>query len=148
MQNTTATAATLEASDLHATDLALLGECRKCEQNDPTYRYEDCPQDSKVLTSLTIIVREYWDKTYGNTYHSARIVANGETVAVVPMTYGHGDHTYLATGSKAAQDAGYQLPPFTAGKYKDLPGFQDYREAGVPFVIDVAYVARRKDLHK
>lgn len=102
----------------------------------------------KTLDSLTIIVREYWDKTYGNTYHSLHILANGETIAVVPMTYGHGDLTYLFVASKAAQDLGYQLPPFTAGTYKNLPGFEDYRDGAVPVVIDVTSVARRKDLHK
>ena len=35
----------LELSDEHASDVALIGTCRKCEQNDPTYRYDDCPND-------------------------------------------------------------------------------------------------------
>jgi hypothetical protein len=37
--------AALEASDAHATDEALIGTCRKCEQDDYTYRYEDCPKN-------------------------------------------------------------------------------------------------------
>ena len=104
--------------------------------------------ETKTLTSLTIIVREWFDKTYGNTYHSAKIVANGETVTHLPMTYGRGDLTYLEAASKAVQEAGYANPAWSHTTLSaKTPGFSEYREAGVPVVIDVAQVARRKDLH-
>jgi hypothetical protein len=37
--------AKMEKSNEHATDIELIGTCRKCEQNDPTYRYDDCPAE-------------------------------------------------------------------------------------------------------
>jgi len=44
------------------------------------------------LNSVFIEARLWFDKTYGNTYHSVRIEANGLTVGQVPMTYGYGQH--------------------------------------------------------
>lgn len=104
--------------------------------------------ETKALTSLTIIVREWFDKTYGNTYHSAKVVANGKTVAVIPMTYGHGDLTYLVEAVAILTADGYELPAFVPSSWVKGPGFSEFREAGVPVVIDVTDVARKKDLHK
>ena len=44
------------------------------------------------LNSVFIEARLWFDKTYGNTYHSVRLEANGLSVGQVPMTYGYGQH--------------------------------------------------------
>ena len=44
------------------------------------------------LNSVFIEARLWFDKTYGNTYHSVRIEANGLSVGQVAMTYGYGEH--------------------------------------------------------
>jgi hypothetical protein len=141
----------LELSNEHASDVALLGTCRKCEQNDPTYRYDDCPVDdieTKTLAALTIIVREWFDKTYGNTYYSAAIFANGERVYTFPMSYGHGEYTVLERANGVLRDLGYELPTFTPSKYKNTPYHYEYREAGVQLIIETTTVTRQKDMYK
>jgi hypothetical protein len=44
------------------------------------------------LESVFIEARLWFDKTYGNTYHSVRLEANGLSIGQVPMTYGYGQH--------------------------------------------------------
>ena len=46
--------------------------------------------------SLHIEGRRWFQKTYGNTYHSVRIFKDGEQIALLPYQYGHGDG-YLQT---------------------------------------------------
>jgi hypothetical protein len=99
--------------------------------------------ETKTLTSLTIIVREWFDKTYGNTYYSAKIVANGELVHTFGMSYGHGELTVLYRANSVLAEIGFELP----GMQLDA-GHYDYRTAGVSLVIDTTDVARKKDLHK
>jgi hypothetical protein len=44
------------------------------------------------IKSLFIEARLWFDKTYGNTYHSVRLEANGLSIGQVPMTYGYDRH--------------------------------------------------------
>ena len=44
------------------------------------------------LKSLFIEARLWFDKTYGNTYHSVRLEANGLSIGQVAMTYGYERH--------------------------------------------------------
>lgn len=104
--------------------------------------------EPKALISLVIMVREWRDRTYGNTYYSASIIANGEHVYTLPMTYGHGELTAVNRAGGVLRELGYTLPPFAAGKYKDVPYPQDYREAGVLLTIETTTVRRRRDLHR
>lgn len=43
------------------------------------------------LNALHIEGRRWFQRTYGNTYHSVRIFANGEQVAYLPYQYGYGE---------------------------------------------------------
>ena len=47
---------------------------------------------SKKIRHIEIYAKEYFDKTYGNTYFSARVLVNDEEVLVIPMQSGYGDH--------------------------------------------------------
>jgi len=42
------------------------------------------------IESLFIEARCWFDKTYGNTYHSVRLTANGLPIGQVGFTYGYG----------------------------------------------------------
>jgi hypothetical protein len=44
------------------------------------------------LDSVFIKGRLWFDKTYGNTYHSVRVEVNGLSVGQVGFTYGYGEH--------------------------------------------------------
>jgi len=46
--------------------------------------------------SLHIEGRRWFQKTYGNTYHSVRIFKDGQVIAHLPYQYGYGDG-YLQT---------------------------------------------------
>jgi len=85
--------------------------------------------------------RRWFQRSYGNTYHSVTIYVDGDEVAYVPMTYGYDQH-YLQTATEWLLDNGY------------LPGFDERRDIlrlycerkGIKFTYDVADVARERDL--
>jgi len=44
------------------------------------------------VSSINIQAREWFDKANGNSYFSATIEMDGETVGELPFQYGYGDH--------------------------------------------------------
>jgi len=61
------------------------------------------------MTSMFVECREWFDKTYGNSYFSNRIWVDGEIVAVNTMTYGYGD-SYVWAAIKTLHELGYDAP--------------------------------------
>jgi len=61
------------------------------------------------MTSMFVECREWYDKTYGNSYYSNRIWVDGEIVAVNIMTYGYGD-AYVHAAIKTLHEMGYDAP--------------------------------------
>jgi hypothetical protein len=63
--------------------------------------------------SLHIEGRRWFQKTYGNTYHTVRIFADGELVHTSERQYGYGDQflqtalDWLKANGKAPADAEY-----------------------------------------
>lgn len=51
----------------------------------------DCTKENEIR-SVFVECREWFDKTYGNSYFSARVWINGEIEIVLPFQYGYGDH--------------------------------------------------------
>ena len=101
---------------------------------------------TKALTTLTIIVRQWFDKTNGNSYYSARVIANGKTVYTFPISYGHGELTVLNRTNGVLYELGFQVPK--GPDYRDSAAYYEYQEAGIPLTIDTAIVARKQDLHQ
>jgi hypothetical protein len=90
------------------------------------------------LNSVFIEARLWFDKTYGNTYHSVRIEANGLSVGQVPMTYGYGQH-YEQTALDYLKKVGLVS--------QDLRYLGDLKRNGV--IVYIAASNRKKsDLHK
>lgn len=56
------------------------------------FRLQGCPNCTKEIRSMFIECREWFDKTYGNSYFSARIWINGKWKITLPFQYGYGDH--------------------------------------------------------
>jgi hypothetical protein len=81
-----------------------------------------------------ISARRYFDKRYGNSYYSLRIMGNGRDV-IVPFTYGHGEGTYVARAMSAL------------GIGIDNIYLMSHDERRSLFVVDETTVTRRKDLH-
>lgn len=88
------------------------------------------------MQAIHIEGRRWFQRTYGNTYHSVRVTVNGKS-HVIPMQYGYGEQ-YLQTAaaylkSIGAMDCDYQ-------------GTAHLREV-IGATWSVADVARKRDLH-
>ena len=44
------------------------------------------------METIEIQAKEWFDKTYGNSYFSARVYIDDQQVAILPFQYGYGDH--------------------------------------------------------
>ena len=96
--------------------------------------------------TITIEAKRWFQRTYGNTYHSCRVFHGGELVGAKSFCHGYGDH-YLNTAAQILCDAGLLMPmesDHSAGKEDALR--QDMREHRNRYVVCVADVAREKDL--
>jgi hypothetical protein len=86
--------------------------------------------------TLHISGRRWFQKTYGNTYHTASIYINGQLVHKTPMEYGYGD-MYLQTAVDWLKEHGH------------LPANAEYGtrylryDSGYLFTHDVADVLKR-----
>lgn len=103
-----------------------------------------------MTKTIEVHARRWFQKTYGNTYHSVRVIVDGETVGVRSDVYGYGDH-YLHTAGEVLIAAGFGL----SDAY-DLHGFRYDTEAGAKvghmagerfeLTTTVEDVARKRDL--
>lgn len=101
---------------------------------------DDNPEDEYPIT-IHVEGRRWFDRTYGNTYHSVKVYADGETVGVVGMSYGYGDQ-YLETAYELLQRKG--VLPFAEGM-EVL--WQVCRDLGIKLTTSVSDGLKR-DLHK
>lgn len=95
--------------------------------------------------SIHIEGRRWFQKTYGNTYHSVRIFEDGKQIAYLPYQYGYGEG-FLQTAWEWLGHNGYPelLEQHENGVWKNY-GTRYLREVmgGTYSVIDVH---RKKDL--
>ena len=64
-----------------------------------------CP-NCRVIRSVFVEGREWFDKVNGNSYFSARIWVNGGQVAILPFQYGYGDQ-FIYEAQKKLTELGY-----------------------------------------
>ncbi len=62
----------------------------------------------KKIKSLAIHGKRWFQKTYGNNYHSVLVVVNDEKL-VCQYTYGYGE-AYLDTAYNLMRENGYDVP--------------------------------------
>ena len=97
------------------------------------------------MKNIHIEGRRWFQKTYGNTYHSVRIFADGKQIAFIPFEYGYGDG-FLQTAFTWLGNNGMPelLEENSNGSLKNY-GTQYLREVmnGTYSVIDVE---RKRDL--
>lgn len=89
--------------------------------------------EKKIERSLFIEGREWFDKTYGNSYFSARVWVDGEVVGVLPFQYGYGNQ-YEYEAQKWLLSEGY-LPQ--ENKHNHLTFLA--RELGFDFYSSKSY---------
>ena len=81
--------------------------------------------------------KRWFQKSFGNTYHSVKVWVNGELLGHIPFRYGYGDH-YKQTAAELLIENGY---------FKDYSDFCNHkREFSDNFHITVEDVSRKKDL--
>jgi hypothetical protein len=93
---------------------------------------------SKTKRSLFVECRQYTDKTYGNTYYSARVFVDGKHLFTTGPTYGY-EYQYEHDVSTELVTRGY-LPAGMIGR-----GIRWARDAGID-VYSVAYSVGRRQL--
>ena len=86
-----------------------------------------------------IIARRWFQKLYGNTYHSVEVYLNGELLEREPFTYGYGSH-YTQTALKILQKHGHGQEENHLWQYGEL-----VKKSG-SFLVTCNDVSRKKDL--
>ncbi len=87
--------------------------------------------------SIHIEGRRWFQKTWGNTYHSVRIFIDGQQAAYLPYQYGYGDQ-FLQTALDWLKANGYAP--------QDAPYGTLYLRETLGATYSVIDVARKKDL--
>ena len=93
------------------------------------------------IKSITVQGKRWFQRTYGNTYHTARVLIDGKEVFYSPITYGYDRH-YYQTAIKWLGENGY-LEPF--GERWNLCGKYAIPD-GVTVDESVIDVPRKRDL--
>lgn len=88
----------------------------------------------KKINTLEVIGKRWFQKSYGNTYHTATVIENGEELKS-GIKYGY-ENAYLQTAADLLRANGYEVPA------DNLKAFQMMRE----YPHSVKDVKRKKDL--
>lgn len=97
-------------------------------------------QNKKAITSLFVEVREWFDKTGGNSYFSARVSVDGELVGFLPFQYGYGSQFESAVQQ-------YLFLSNYAVKYAPYSPLYQLRNQGI-HVYSVKYEANKRDVQR
>jgi hypothetical protein len=94
----------------------------------------------KKPKSINVFGRRWFQRTYGNTYHTVTIYVDGVCVNKCGEQYGYGEqYVWTAREWLAAND---YLPGIESGQSL----WRYCEENGISFAYDVTDVAREKDL--
>ena len=91
------------------------------------------------MKSLIVFGRRWFQKTNGNTYHSAEIIVDGKPVHKIEYEYGY-DQQYLYTAFNWLKSEGY----LNIGTHESPHAWAE--RTGINLVCNVVDVARKKDL--
>lgn len=115
-----------------------------CEENGKLGIYwtdEFAPLESfcnteflKQIETLEIIGKRWFQKSFGNTYHTAIVVVNGEELKS-DITYGYDNH-YLTTAAELLKANGYDIPSDNGEVFAMM----------IKYEHNVTDVKRKKDL--
>ncbi len=99
----------------------------------------------KKIRSIHVVGRRWFDRTYGNTYHTAAISVNGQFVHKTPVDYGYGE-MYMQNATAWLKKNGYLPGNKSYPTGGDEPLWQYCPRVGCSLVSDCADVQRKKDL--
>ena len=93
------------------------------------------------MKTLTILGRRWFQKTYGNTYHTATILIDGKQVHITPEEYGYDDQYLQTAWDWLIKEK--RIP----GLVKTNMGPRPYCEAnGITLHYSASDVSRERDL--
>jgi len=97
------------------------------------------------MNSIAVIGSRWFQRSTGNTYHTAEIIIDGETVYRTPEKYGYGNQ-FLATAAEWLEKNGY-MPGRTHhdnGSKESLYWYCDRMR--IVFTYSTVDVSRKRDL--
>jgi hypothetical protein len=97
------------------------------------------------MNNLLIIGRRWFEKTNGNTYHSATIYVDGKCVHKIDFAYGYGNQ-FEWNAAIWLEKNGYleKLEHYQNGGHESLWRYCEKR--GISYATEVIDVNRKKDL--
>lgn len=113
---------------------------------NPHASEKDAPQNQfkSEFDSITVLGRRYQDR-HGNTYHSVRMIVNGNEVGYVPHKYGYEDH-YQQTATDWLYDNGF-LPTLKKTQGRPDEALWRYGErTGVNVTCEIVDCESKKEL--
>lgn len=98
---------------------------------------------TKIKTSnIQVIGRRWFDRQWGNTYHSVEVYQDNKLIARIPFEYGY-DDSYKQTAFQVLMEKGfYSSERYDNGMYKDYHKFI----TGDNILFSVTDVSRKRDL--
>lgn len=89
--------------------------------------------------------RRWFDRTYGNTYHTTEVFVNGESIGITPFAYGYGEH-YLQSAHELLIEKG--VLPDEKTPHGGRPAlWRECQRIGYDFTYSVTDGLKR-ELHK
>lgn len=105
------------------------------------------PTKAKQFTSIVIVGRRWFQRTYGNTYNTVQITIDGTEAGrqefELPMEYGYGDYYYQRAVEWLVANGWLNCNKNSHGGL-DIPNYSERQALGI--VNQVMDVPRKKDL--
>lgn len=102
-------------------------------------------QAHKRIRNLRISGRRWFQRSYGNTYHTARAWVNGEQVASLETTYGYGDQ-YLHNMMDLLERAGIIPERERSESGMPEPPWRWAQRHNIALEYEATDVSRKRDL--
>ena len=99
------------------------------------------------MKSLTIVGRRWFQRSYGNTYHTATVYVDGVCIGKTSRQYGYGDQ-FVQSGFELLESKGY-LDACPREKYVHggaEPPWVWAPRHGITYAYEVIDVTRERDL--
>lgn len=96
------------------------------------------------MRNVTIIGRRWFQRTYGNTYHTAQVIIDGREVGTTAPQYGYGDQ-YIYSGFDLMTAQGLDTPARHTNGGREATWTWARRE-GIELLCQAIDVARERDL--
>lgn len=94
----------------------------------------------KKVKNIQVIGRRWFQKSFGNTYHSVQVFVDGELIGYMPFAYGYGDQ-YMQSAYGVLKENGY-----LSDMRNDEMLWRYCQDKGITLTYSASDVNRKKDL--